>query len=156
MESRQVSGKQSIHYRNYRRARDKALVRSYQSEHTTSLWRSLRCRSGRRLRWRRSVRTRHLQLVSQEHSVTTRTRSIVSSPYGPVNPASTTLLAQETLRANQEARLLELLSSLESVVESLNYKSFTAYDTLVIATEGVRVALSNIVTDEAGTDADRS
>jgi hypothetical protein len=27
MESRQVSGKQSIHYRNYRRARDKALVR---------------------------------------------------------------------------------------------------------------------------------
>ena len=97
------------------------------------------------------MKTRHLQLVSQEHSVTTRTRSIVSSPYGPVNPASTTLLAQETLRANQEARLLELLSSLESVVENLNYKSFTAYDTLVIATEGVRVALSNIVTDEAGT-----
>jgi hypothetical protein len=98
------------------------------------------------------VRTRHLQLVSQEHLVTTRTRSIVSSPYGPVNPASTTLLAQETLRANQEARLLELLSSLESVVENLNYKSFTAYDTLIIATEGVRVALSAIVTDEAGTE----
>jgi len=97
------------------------------------------------------VRTRHLQLVSQEHSVTTTTRSIVSSPFGPVSPASTTLLAQETLRANQEARLLELLSSLESVVDNLNYKSFTAYDTLVIATEGVRVALSNIVTDEAGT-----
>jgi hypothetical protein len=69
-----------------------------------------------------------------------------------VNPASTTLLAQETLRANQEARLLELLNSLESVVENLNYKSFTAYDTLIIATEGVRVALSNIVTDEAGTE----
>ena len=98
------------------------------------------------------MRTRHLQLVSQEHSVTTRTRSTALSPYGPVNPGSTTLLAQETLRANQEARLLELLSSLESVVESLNYKSFTAYDTLVIATEGVRVALSAIVTDEAGTE----
>ena len=97
------------------------------------------------------MKTRHLQLVSHEHSVTTRTRSTALSPYGPVNPASTTLLAQETLRANQEARLLELLSSLESVVESLNYKSFTAYDTLVIATEGVRVALSNIVTEEAGT-----
>jgi hypothetical protein len=69
-----------------------------------------------------------------------------------VNPASTTWLAQETLRANQEARLLELLNSLESVVDSLNYKSFTAYDTLVIATEGVRVALSNIATEEAGTD----
>jgi len=102
------------------------------------------------------VRTRHLQLVSQEHSATTETRSTALSPYGPVSPGSTTLLAQETLRANQEVRLLELLSSLESVVESLNYKSFTAYDTLVIATEGVRVALSNIVTEEAGTDANRS
>jgi hypothetical protein len=62
------------------------------------------------------------------------------------------LLAQETLRANQLAQLSELLNSLESVVESLNYKSFTAYDTLVTATEGVRAALSDIVTDEAGTD----
>ena len=97
------------------------------------------------------MKTRHLQLVTQRHSVTTTTKSSVLSPYGPVNPASTTLLAQETLRANQEARLLELLSSLENVVESLNYKSFTAYDTLIIATEGVRVALSAIVTDEAGT-----
>ena len=102
------------------------------------------------------MRTRHLQLVSQEHSATTETRSTALSPYGPVSPGSTTLLAQETLRANQEARLLELLSSLESVVESLNYKSFTAYDTLVIATEGVRVALSAIVTEEAGTDANWS
>ena len=97
------------------------------------------------------MRTRHLQLVSHEHSVTTRERESVLSPYGPVSPGSTTLLARETLRANQEAQLLELLNSLESAVESLNYKSFTAYDTLVIATEGVRVALSAIVTDEAGT-----
>ena len=102
------------------------------------------------------MRTRHLQLVSQEHSVTTSKRESASSPCGPVSPGSTTLLAQETLRANQEARLLELLSSLESVVENLNYKSFTAYDTLVIATEGVRVALSAIVTEEAGTDANWS
>jgi hypothetical protein len=62
------------------------------------------------------------------------------------------LLAQETLRANQEVRLLELLNSLENVVDSLNFKSFTVYDTLVTAIEGVRVALSPIVTDEAGTD----
>jgi hypothetical protein len=69
-----------------------------------------------------------------------------------VNPASTTLLAQETLRANQEAQLLELLNSLESVVDSLNYKSCTALDILVIATEGVRVALLGTQIDEAGTD----
>ena len=100
------------------------------------------------------MRTKHLQLVTQRHSVTTTTKFNASSPFGPVNPASTTLLAQETLRANQEARLLELLNSLESVVDNLNFKSFTAYDTLVIAMEGVRVALSDIQTDEAGTDDD--
>jgi hypothetical protein len=101
------------------------------------------------------VRTRHLQLVSQKHSVTTTTKSSAYSPYGPVNPASTTLLAQETLRANQEARLLELLNSLESVVDNLNFKSFTAYDTLVTAMEGVRVALLTTPIEEGGTDADR-
>jgi hypothetical protein len=66
------------------------------------------------------------------------------------------LLAQETLRANQEARLLELLNSLESVVDNLNFKSFTAYDTLVTAMEGVRVALLATPIEEGGTDADRS
>jgi hypothetical protein len=69
-----------------------------------------------------------------------------------VNPASTTLLAQETLRANQEARLTELLNSLENVVDNLNFKSFTVYDTLMLATENLRVALSNIATDADGTD----
>ena len=98
------------------------------------------------------MRTKHLQLVTHEHSDTTKHRSDVSSPYGPVNPASTTLLAQETLRANQEARLTELLNSLESVVDNLNFKSFTVYDTLMLATENLRVALSNIATEEAGTD----
>ena len=102
------------------------------------------------------MRTRHLQLVSHEHSDTIGKRESVSSLYGPVNPGSTTLLAQETLRANQLAQLSELLNSLESVVESLNYKSFTAYDTLVTATEAVRVALLGTQIDEAGTDADRS
>ena len=98
------------------------------------------------------MRTRHLSLVTQRHSVTTTVRSNVSSPFGPVSPGSTTWLAQETLRANQEAQLLELLNSLESVVDNLNYKSFTAYDTLVIATEGVRAALSATPIDEAGTE----
>jgi len=101
------------------------------------------------------VRTSHLQLVTHEHSATIKSKSDVLSPYGPVNPASTTLLAQETLRANQEARLLELLNSLESVVDNLNFKSFTVYDTLITAMEGVRAALSATPIDEGGTDADR-
>jgi glutathionyl-hydroquinone reductase len=57
-----------------------------------------------------------------------------------------------TSQTTHEARLTELLNSLESVVENLNYKSFTVYDTLNTATENLRVALSNIATEEAGTD----
>ncbi len=76
----------------------------------------------------------------------------VSCDFGPVSPGSTTLVSQRTLRENQLRQLSELLNSLENVVESLNYRSFTAYDTLVTATEGVRVALSDIATKEVGTD----
>jgi hypothetical protein len=92
------------------------------------------------------VKTRHLQLVTHEHSVTTSNRSDVSSPYGPVKAGLT------TSQTTHEVRLTELLNSLESVVDNLNFKSFTVYDTLVIATENLRVALSNIATEEAGTD----
>jgi hypothetical protein len=92
------------------------------------------------------VRTRHLQLVTHEHSVTIKTKSDVLSPYGPVRAGLT------TSQTTPEARLTELLNSLESVVDNLNFKSFTVYDTLVIATENLRVALSNIATEEAGTD----
>lgn len=92
------------------------------------------------------MRTKHLQLVTHEHSVTTKHRSDVSSPYGPVKAGLI------TSQITPEARLTELLNSLESVVDSLNYKSFTVYDTLIIATENLRVALSNIATEEAGTD----
>ena len=98
------------------------------------------------------MRTRHLQLVTSTRSVTTTIRSSVPSPYGPVSPGSTTLLAQETLRANQLAQLSELLNSLESVVESLNYKSFTLYDTLNTAIEAVSVALNDTQTESVGTD----
>jgi hypothetical protein len=69
-----------------------------------------------------------------------------------VNPASTTWLAQETLRANQEAQLSELLSSLESVVESLNYKSFTLYDTLNTVMEEVSAAVFGTQIEKDGTD----
>ena len=97
------------------------------------------------------MRTRHLQLVSSEHSDTTYNRESVRSHFGPVSPGSTTLLAQETLRANQEAQLSELLSSLENVVENLNYKSFTLYDTLNTVIEEVSAVLSGTQIDEAGT-----
>ena len=68
------------------------------------------------------------------------------SPYGPVRAGLTT--SQITL----DQQLTELLSSLENVVENLNYKSFTVYDTLNTATENLRVALSNIATDVDGTE----
>ena len=97
------------------------------------------------------MRTRHLQLVSSEHSDTTNNRESVRSHFGPVNPASTTLLAQETLRVNQLAQLSELLSSLESVVENLNYKSVTLYDTLNTAIEAVSAALSDTQIESVGT-----
>jgi hypothetical protein len=67
-----------------------------------------------------------------------------------VNPASTTLLAQETLRANQLAQLSELLSCLENVVENLNYKSFTLYDTLNTVIEEVSAVLSGTPIESAG------
>jgi hypothetical protein len=91
------------------------------------------------------VKTRHLQLVTHEHSVTIKTRSDVLSPFGPVRAGLT------TSQTTQEAQLLELLNSLESVVDSLNYKSFTVYDTLVTATEAVRVALLATPIEEGGT-----
>ena len=97
------------------------------------------------------MRTKHLQLVSSEHSDTTHNRESVRSHFGPVSPASTTLLAQETLRANQLVQLSELLSSLESVVDNLNFKSFTVYDTLNTAIEAVSAVLSDTQIESAGT-----
>ena len=92
------------------------------------------------------MRTKHLSLVTHEHSVTVSVKSNASSPYGPVRAGLT------TSQITPEARLTELLNSLESVVDNLNFKSFTVYDTLIIATENLRVALSNIATEEDGTD----
>jgi hypothetical protein len=92
------------------------------------------------------VRTRHLSLVIHEHSDTLSVKPDVLSPYGPVRAG---LITSQTTQSQQ---LSELLSSLESVVESLNYKSFTAYDILNTAIEAVRVALLPTQIDEAGTD----
>lgn len=68
------------------------------------------------------------------------------SPYGPVKAGLT------TLPTTNEVRLTELLNSLENVVHDLNYKSFTAYDTLNTAIQGVRAALSDTVIEEGGTN----
>ena len=92
------------------------------------------------------MRTKHLQSVTQGHSATTNSRSGALSPFGPAKAGST------TSRITRDQALTELLSSLESVVASLNYKSFTALDTLHTAIQGVRVALYNTATEEAGTD----
>jgi hypothetical protein len=92
------------------------------------------------------VRTKHLSLVTQQHSDTPSEKSNALSPCGPVRVGLT------TSQTTPEVRLTELLNSLESAVESLNYKSFVAYDTLNTAMESLRVVLSNIVTEEDGTD----
>jgi hypothetical protein len=55
-------------------------------------------------------------------------------------------------RTDRDLQLTELLSSLENVVADLNSKSCTALDTLIIAIQGARVALSDTTTEKAGTD----
>jgi hypothetical protein len=69
-----------------------------------------------------------------------------SSPYGPLKVGLITWQ-----RTSEEARLMELLNSLESVVQDLNYKSFTVYDTLNTAIETIRAALSDTTDSETGT-----
>jgi hypothetical protein len=73
-------------------------------------------------------------------------RESVPSPYGPVRAGLT------TSPITQDQRLSELLSSLESVVENLNYKSFTLYDMLNTAIEEISAVLSATQIEEDGTD----
>lgn len=80
-------------------------------------------------------------------SVIRSERRIALSPYGPVRAGLTT-----SQRTDRDQALTELLNSLENVVVDLNSKSYTALDTLAIAIQGARVALSVTTTDEAGTD----
>jgi hypothetical protein len=76
-----------------------------------------------------------------------RQKHVASSHFGPVSQGLTTLQ-----RTNRDQALTELLSSLENVVADLNSKSYTALDTLAIAIQGARVALSATAIDEAGTE----
>jgi hypothetical protein len=74
-----------------------------------------------------------------------REKHRVSSPYGPVSQGLTT-----SQRTSRDQALTELLNSLENVVADLNSKSYTALDTLIIAIQGARVALSDTTTDDPG------
>ena len=92
------------------------------------------------------MKTNHLRLVTYVPSVTMSNRESVPSPYGPVRAGLT------TSPITQDQRLSELLSSLESVVENLNYKSFTLYDMLNTAIEEISAVLSATQIEEGGTD----
>jgi hypothetical protein len=96
------------------------------------------------------VRTEESSSNIVKLSVIRRSKHRASSPYGPVRAGLT------TSQITQDQQLTELLNSLESAVESLKYKSFTAYDTLVIAIEAARAAHSHTQTEEGGTDVNRS
>ena len=95
----------------------------------------------------RNETTSKLQGNIVKLSVIRSERRLASSPYGPVSQGLTTLQ-----RIDRDQALTELLSSLESVVADLNSKSYTALDTLAIAIQGARVALSATTTERDGTD----
>ena len=76
-----------------------------------------------------------------------RERQIALSPYGPVKAGLTT-----SPKTNTEVQLMELLNSLEKIVQDLNYKSFTVYDMFNTALEEARAALSGFIQDTDGTD----
>ena len=70
----------------------------------------------------------------------------VSANFGPLKAGLI------TTHKTRDQALSELLSSLENVVDSLNYKSFTAYATLANATEALRAVVYDTLIDSAGTD----
>ena len=89
------------------------------------------------------MRTRHLRLVTHEHSVTTSDRLRALSPYGPVKAGLT------TLPTTSDQQLTELLSCLERKIADLNTKSFTVLDTLTTVTQRIEVALRFDTTSES-------
>ena len=91
------------------------------------------------------MRTRHLSLVTSTPSDTTIVSRRARSPYGPVRVGLT------TLPTTQDQQLTELLSSLESVVANLNYKSSTVLDTLSTVTQAVSAVLSDTQIESGGT-----
>ena len=95
----------------------------------------------------RSKRTSESQENIVQLSAIRREKHRASSPYGPVSQGLTTLQ-----RTDRDQALTELLNSLENVVADLNSKSYTVLDTLIIAIQGARAALSNTTEQGLGTD----
>jgi hypothetical protein len=81
-----------------------------------------------------------------------RRKSSASLPSGIERAGSITWPDQGTPKDDPLVQLLELLNSLERSVESLSFKSFTAYDTLASATENLRAALYDTAMLEGGTN----
>jgi hypothetical protein len=94
----------------------------------------------------RNETTSKLQGNIVELSVIRSERRLALSPYGPLKAGLTT-----SQRTDRDRQLTELLNSLESVVADLNSKSYTVLDTLIIAIQEARVALSDTTTEKAGT-----
>ena len=92
------------------------------------------------------MRTRHLQLVTREHSVTVTRTSSVLSPFGPVRAGLTT---SQTIN---DPLLMALLNSLEREVANLIYKSSTVLDTLTTATKEMLAEPLPSTLDTGGTD----
>ena len=95
----------------------------------------------------RSEATNELPENIVQLSAIRRQKHIASSPYGPVSQGLTTLQ-----RINRDQALMELHNSLENAVADLNSKSYTVLDTLTIAIDRVRAALSDTTTEEGGTE----
>jgi len=93
------------------------------------------------------VKIKHLQLVTQKHSVTVTKTLPAYSPFGPVRAGLT------TSQITNEVRLTELLNSLESVVANLISKSCTVLDTLTTATKEMLAEPLPSTLDTATTDA---
>ena len=92
------------------------------------------------------MKTRHLQLVTHTHSVTVKSKSSVSSPYGPVRAGLT------TSRTTSDQPLSELLNCLERKIDDLVSKSYTVLDTLEAGTKAMRASHFDIINEEGGTN----
>lgn len=75
------------------------------------------------------MKTRHLRLVTHEHSVTVTRTSTALSPFGPVRAGLT------TSQITNDQVLTVLLSSLEREVANLLSKSSTVLDILTTASK---------------------